>query len=185
MKPLWKCPKCHRQFANRNQQHSCTDVTAADYLKGKDEELVRVYQAFEAAVRACGEVRVHAVRSRIAFITRMTFAGASIKKDHVEAAFILPYRSNNARFHRFLPSGPGGAHWFKLKSVRDVDAEVREWALEAYKCGLQEPQKRKLPKKIETAPVPALPKRRGPRRAGRIFLLRWNESEMSLFRITI
>ena len=101
-KPLWECPQCGRQFANRNQAHGCTDVTISDCLKGISDNVVELFHAFEAAVRACGEVRVHPSRARIAFIARMTFAGAILKRDHIEAGMMLPYRSTSPRFHKAI-----------------------------------------------------------------------------------
>lgn len=35
VKSLWTCPKCGRQFTNRNQSHSCGRYTVEDFLKGK------------------------------------------------------------------------------------------------------------------------------------------------------
>jgi hypothetical protein len=178
-RPLWKCPRCERQFANRNQAHSCTDVTVHDCLKGKSEPVVELYHAFAAAVRACGEVRVHPTPSRIAFITRMTFAGAALKRDHIEAGMMLPYRSQSPRFHRFLPNRAGGVHWLRLTQAAEIDEEVRGWIAEAYRCGLQTPDAPKLAKRVATAPLPPPLKRRGGRRiAGKIFYLHWNEGEL-------
>src|SRR5437868_3154246 len=96
-KPLWECPRCGRQFANKNQLHGCTDLTVADCLRGKPEPLIKTYRAYEKAVLGLGDVRIHPTQTRIAFIARMTFAGAKIKRDHVEAGMMLPYPSHDPR----------------------------------------------------------------------------------------
>jgi hypothetical protein len=169
-------------------------LTVADCLKGKNEKVVELYQAYEAAVRACGEVRVHPSKSRIGFISRMTFAGAILKKDYLEAGMMLPYRSQSPRFHKFFPNGGGGVHSLKLTSVRDIDAEVRQWLREAYQCGMQQPPPPKLSKSphpalratfsrgekenVETAPAPLRAKRSGRGPVGKIFYLHWNPKEL-------
>jgi hypothetical protein len=178
-KPLWKCPWCERQYANRNQSHSCIDITVAEHLRGKNEELIKVYRAFEAAVLRCGDVRIHAQQTRLAFIARMTFSGASFQRDHLEAGVMLPYRSLHPRFHNFLPNKHGGVHYFKLRKPADVDAEVIEWVREAFRCGMQESGSPALSSDVQTA---ALPKRSG-KQAGRttparIFYIHWNEAEL-------
>jgi hypothetical protein len=180
---LWKCRKCEREFANRNQAHSCTDVTVEDCLKGKHPDVVALYFAFETAVRACGSVRIHPTRARIAFIARMSFAGIKPKRDHVEASLILPYKSDSERFHKFLPYGRGGAHYLNLTAPADIDGEVRGWLSDAYRVGLQERQK-----PTHDAPAPA-PKHSQPllevkspkrsRRGLKVFYFHWNEKELA------
>jgi hypothetical protein len=201
---LWECPKCGRQFANRNQWHGCTTLTLADCLKGKSEKVIDLFRAFEDAVRACGPVRVHPTKSRIAFIARMTFAGAKLKGDSIEVGIILPYRSASARFHKFFPYGQGGAHYLRLESAEQLDDEVRQWLREAYQVGKQEaPNNERREARDEgrvrtprpTPPFPRLsvaaattakPKpRRSPRvkagaksrRTGKVFYLHWNKEE--------
>lgn len=178
-KPLWTCPRCSRQFANRNQAHSCTDVTVSDCLRGKDERVVELFRAFAAAVRSFGDdIRVHPTPSRIAFIARMTFAGAILKRDHLEAGMMLPYRSDSPRFHKFFPNGTGGVHSLRLRKLTDIDNELRNWLAEAYRCGRQEPDAPRLMKAPKTATLPPLLKRSGSGRPGKVFYLHWNEKEL-------
>jgi|SRR5262245_128535 len=177
-RPLWECPRCGRRFANRNQSHGCTRLTVSDCLDGKSKQVVELYLAFEAAVRACGPVRVHPTKTRIGFIARMTFAGARVHKDWVEAGMMLAHRSWNPRFHKFLPSGTGGVHVLRLESVDQIDDELRAWLAEAYQIGQQEPRAVPRPPAapVQTRIRPPRRKTRG--RAGKVFYIHWNEEEL-------
>lgn len=179
-KPLWTCPRCHRQFANRNQAHSCTDVTVADCFRGRNPNLVDVFHAFEAAVRSCGEVRVHPTPSRIAFIARMTFTGAAFKQKGLEIGVMLPYRSHDPRFHKFFPSGNGGVHYLMASKVSHIDAQLRKWIAEAYRVGMQEYLGRPVrlkPTKV-AAEKPAVKTSRANGRTCKIFYIHWHRDEL-------
>src|SRR5262249_17882711 len=54
MEHLWQCPKCHRRFANRNQEHSCGQYTVKDFLQGKSRHTIALYFRFEQMVRELG-----------------------------------------------------------------------------------------------------------------------------------
>ena len=45
---LWKCPKCGRRFANRNQWHSCGSYTVAQHTAGRDPHVIALYEGFSA-----------------------------------------------------------------------------------------------------------------------------------------
>lgn len=179
-RPLWQCLRCGRRFATRNQWHSCTRLTVADCLRGKSETAVALYRAFESAVQRCGPVRVHPTKTRIAFIARMTFAGASVKRDCVEVGMYLPYRSTSGRFHKFFPYGQGGIHSLRLDSIEQIDDKVRRWLSEAYVLGMQRtprpiPPSRKMHRgsdKASRLPVG------NSKSKGRVFYIHWNEEEL-------
>jgi transposase-like protein len=56
--PLWKCAKCGRAFANRNQSHACGVHTLAHHFAGKPPEIRALYEAVVAVVKSVGPVRV-------------------------------------------------------------------------------------------------------------------------------
>ena len=101
---LWVCPVCGRRFANRNQWHS-HGQSLEEYLADKTPEAIALFTAFAAAVRECGDYRMHPTKTRVAFITRMSFAGASLRRRWIDAGFILPYHSDSPRFRRIEDYG--------------------------------------------------------------------------------
>jgi hypothetical protein len=136
---LWACPRCGRRFAQRNQAHSCTTLTLAEHLRGHSADAVALYRAFEAAVRECGPVRIHPAKTRIGFITRMTFAAVSLRRASLDAHVILARRLEHPRFYVIESFRPRcHRHAFRISASEQVDADVRAWLREAYRVGLQE-----------------------------------------------
>ena len=64
-----------------------------------------LFTELAAAVRECGDYRMHPTKSRVAFITRMSFAGATLRRRWIDVGFILPYRSASTRFRRIEDYG--------------------------------------------------------------------------------
>jgi hypothetical protein len=138
-KPLWKCPKCGRRFANKNQWHSCTKITVAEHLRDKTAVAIEIYKAFEAAVRECGPVRAHPTRTRIGFIARMTFTSASLRARWIDVGLILPYRLDSTRIRKVETYGPSSyGHYLRIRAIDEIDDELSEWLREAYRLGKQE-----------------------------------------------
>ena len=72
---MWTCPDCGREFANRNQTHTCAPLGDVESHFARSEPRVRAaYEAALAVVRALGPVEVLAERTRIAWHVRMSFA---------------------------------------------------------------------------------------------------------------
>ena len=87
-RPMWTCPDCGSRYVNPNAWHSCR-VVALDALfegKGRAREL---FDAYLAAVRTIGPVELDVKLSAIAFMSRVRFAGAKVRRDRIRAAFWL------------------------------------------------------------------------------------------------
>jgi hypothetical protein len=136
---LWKCPVCGRKFANTRQMHSCGRWTVAGHFRGKPRELRRLFDKFLALLRKTGPVRVHAAKTRIAFITRMTFAAATPAEGRLKCHVILARRIKSPRFDKIEKYSPRCfGHYFHIRDEIDLDAEVAGWLAEAYRVGMQE-----------------------------------------------
>ncbi|HEX5724892.1 MAG TPA: DUF5655 domain-containing protein [Longimicrobiaceae bacterium] len=136
--PLWHCPRCGRPFANRNQPHSCTAATVEQHLAGKDPHGVALYHRFEALVRDCGPFVLAPARTRIGFQVRMIFAAVSVKDDRLDGHVVLARRLEHPRFRRVESFSPRShAHYFRLRSLEEIDGEVAAWVREAYAVGEQ------------------------------------------------
>ena len=56
---LWKCQECGREFANRNQSHSCGRHTLAHHFRGKPPAIRALFDGVVAAIRAiCLDVTI-------------------------------------------------------------------------------------------------------------------------------
>lgn len=98
-----------------------------------------LFAAYLAAVRSLGPVTVVSSKSRIAFMTRVRFAGCQVRKDWLLAGFWLVRRIESARFSKVESLGPRiWLYWFPIRAESDIDAEMISWLAEARLVGDQE-----------------------------------------------
>jgi hypothetical protein len=136
--PLWKCPKCARLFANRNQSHFCSHYTLREHLAGKSPPVIALFRDFARLVKSCGPVRVVPEKTRIAFQVRMSFAAVSLRRDRIVGHVVLARRLQNPRFTKIEYISPRNhLHFFCFYSREELDREVLAWLLEAYGVGQQ------------------------------------------------
>lgn len=137
-RPLWKCPRCERGFANRNQSHSCGRHDLAAHFRGKPAEVRAIFDAVLLAIRRCGPVTVLPEKTRIAFQVRMSFAQLTPQARWVDGHVVLARRWEHPRFRRIdTISRRNHVHHFRFSAVSDIDAEVAAWLAEAYAVGQQ------------------------------------------------
>jgi hypothetical protein len=139
-RPLWRCPKCGRWFANRQQSHSCGKYSVQQFLKGKSGDEVALFRQFVKLVRECGPILLAPAKTRVGFQARMIFAAVNnLSKAGLKAHIVLARRLDSPRFTRIESISPKNqVHHFKINSTEELDDEVRSWLREAHKVGLQE-----------------------------------------------
>jgi hypothetical protein len=137
-RPLWTCPDCRRQFANRNQSHACGRHDLEPHFAGKPAALREIFNAVLRAVQRCGPVTVLPEKTRIAFQVRMSFAQLTPRARWMDGHVVLARRLEHPRFHRIdTISARTHVHHFRLTDPGEVDAEVEAWLREAYAVGEQ------------------------------------------------
>ena len=139
MASLWRCPRCGRKFANRNQTHACAAPRRlADHFAGRDAQVVRTFRALVAAARRNGPVTVVAEKTRIAFQVRMSFAAFTLRRHWLDGHVVLARRRESTRFRKIWVASPRNqVHEFRLRAPEEVDEEVADWLREAYSVGAQ------------------------------------------------
>jgi len=137
-RPLWKCPRCKRSFANKNQSHFCGTHDLEHHFEGKADEVREIYEAFLKAIQRRGHVTVLPEKTRIAFQVRMSFAQLTTRSKWVDGHVVLARRFEHPRFRKVETFSPRNhVHYFRLTSVAEVDEEVESWLAEAYAVGEQ------------------------------------------------
>lgn len=136
---LWRCSRCRRQFANRNQSHACGRYTLARHLAGKPKAIADIYRAFLRAVRSCGPVKVLPEKSRIAFQVRMSFAQLTPHRHWIDGHLVLaePVLAPCIRKIERI-SQRNHIHFFRLTSVDDITPELCSLMRQAYAVGDQQ-----------------------------------------------
>lgn len=136
--PLWRCSKCGRSFANRNQSHSCGRLDLEHHFRGKPPEIRRLFDAVVTRVKAIGPVRVLPEKTRIAFQVRMSFAQVTPRRQWLDGHVVLARRLEHPRFRSIQTISPRNhVHVFRLTSVADIDDDFCAWLAEAYHVGEQ------------------------------------------------
>src|SRR6185436_8227728 len=136
--PLWRCGDCGREFANRNQSHSCATHDLEHHFTGKPPEIRALFDRLVAIVQAIGPVRVVPEKTRIAFQVRMSFAQVTPRQRWIDGHVVLARRLEHRRFRRVETFSPRNhLHAFRLESAADLNAEFRAWLREAYAVGEQ------------------------------------------------
>lgn len=135
---LWPCPRCKREFANRNQTHSCGKHTLTTHFTGKDRRIRELFDAVLVAVRRLGPVRVLPEKTRIALQVRMSFAQVTPRRKWLDGHLILARRLEHPRFRKVETLSPRNhLHSFRIHSLSDIDTEFCSWLAEAYLVGEQ------------------------------------------------
>jgi alkylated DNA nucleotide flippase Atl1 len=141
--PLWRCPKCGRAFANRNQSHACGRHSLSRHFAGKSPAIRALYRAAADAIRAIGPVTVLPEKTRIAFQVRMSFAQVTPKKGWLDGHVVLARRLEHPRFRSVQTISPRNhVHAFRIERLDEIDDTLRSWLREAYAVGAQQHLKR-------------------------------------------
>lgn len=137
-RPLWKCPKCGERFTGKNMSHSCGKFSL-DHLFARSEPQVRkIFGKFARMARAGGPVHMIPQKTRVVFQVRMRFAGAMPRKSHLICHFILARRIESPRFHKIETfRARCHAHYLRVHSEEQLDADVEHWLKESYNVGRQ------------------------------------------------
>jgi Domain of unknown function (DUF5655) len=137
-RPLWRCPRCGREFANRNQPHACGRFELAPHLAGRDPEVVATFWRLVELAERNGPLVVVPEKTRIALQVRLSFAAAVLRRHWLDGHVVLARRLPNPRFRRIESISPRNhVHHFRLRGPAEADEEVAAWLAEAYLVGQQ------------------------------------------------
>ena len=135
---MWHCEKCGRDFANRNQVHSCGRYLLDDHFAGKPPAIRALFDEVVKAVESVGLVRILPEKTRIAFQVRMSLAQVTPRRDWLDGHVVLARRYEHPRFRSIQTISPRNhVHAFRLSDQCDIDGEFRRWLAEAYLVGEQ------------------------------------------------
>jgi hypothetical protein len=136
--PLWRCERCGREFANRNQTHACGRHDLERHFTGKPPQIRALFDAVVAAIREIGPVEILPEKTRIAFHVRMSFAQLTPRRGWLDGHVVLARRLDSPRFRSVQTFSPRNhLHVFRIAALEEIDAEFRSWLAEAYAVGEQ------------------------------------------------
>lgn len=133
----WRCPRCGRSLARRNQSHFCgSPRDLAAHLDGKPPGLKLLFAHLLEEIRACGPVTVLSERTRIAFRSGVAFMAVTVRQAALVGHLVLPEKRRHPRFLRVDTLAPGShVHHFRLTTSDEIDPEFVDSINTAYAVG--------------------------------------------------
>jgi hypothetical protein len=137
--PLWTCPKCGARFVSANMWHSCGRFRLEDLFARSEPHVFELFQKFRRMVEACGPSTMIPQKSRVVFMVRMRFAGASVLKSCLRIGLILERAlPDDPRLQKIETFGPRShGHYFRIDDGDQLDERMQRWIREAYDSGTQ------------------------------------------------
>ncbi|ASU36243.1 DUF5655 domain-containing protein [Mucilaginibacter xinganensis] len=133
---MWTCPLCNQEFINTNQVHSCREKQLTDFLNGKSEHTIALFNHLVGEFQKIGEVRLHPAKSMISFASRKRFAYViQLGKNFIDVVF--PFKQtydDNLCFNKIKPvtGSSDFNHHFRMYLPEDINDEVRMYMQLAY-----------------------------------------------------
>jgi hypothetical protein len=136
---MWICSSCNRAFKHNNQAHYCGDKTIGDFLAGKSEFSLSLFDALIAQFNEIGPIQFYATKSMIVIAATVRFAYIiNIGKNFVD--LVLPFKiayEDNLCFRKIalVPGSDDYNHHLRLMFVEDLNEEVISYLKKAYDNG--------------------------------------------------
>jgi hypothetical protein len=86
---LWRCAKCGREFANRNQSQACGAYDLTSHFRNKPPKIRELFDRVVALIEALGPVRVLPEKTRMVFQVRMSFAQITPRRRWLDGHVVL------------------------------------------------------------------------------------------------
>jgi hypothetical protein len=130
----WICPRCDREFERTHQAHVCVPGCSVDEtFAGRDPVQRAIYEELMAHLTTLGPVHADAVRVGVFLKSDRKLAEVRPMARSLSLALTLPRVLQDGRIARRIRlSGDRTVHVVRLRSVADVDDQVRDWLTEAY-----------------------------------------------------
>jgi len=134
---MWTCPKCGHKFYNKNQSHSCDNYSVEDFLNGKAEKAIGLFNYFISEYRKLGDFELDPVKTRVALLTKMRFCSINkVGRDFIDVHFVLVKPYNNTCFYKIDNLGDRFfVHHLKIFNREDITQEVIKFMRLAYDVG--------------------------------------------------
>ena len=136
---MWTCHLCNRSFKSNNQIHYCGDKTVSDFLLGKSETAVDLFDHLILKFEEIGPIHLHATKSMIVISGANGFAYViSLGKSFIDV--VLPFTETyeeNLCFRKIahVPNSKQYNHHLRMMVPEDINDEVFDYMKKAYANG--------------------------------------------------
>lgn len=136
---MWTCNNCNLDFKNTYQKHNCGAQTVENFLFGKTNYTLTLFEHLVAKFEEIGPISLHATRSMIVFKKDKGFAYVvNLGKNFVDVVlpFKEPYEDNLCFRKIALVSGSSDYnHHLRIIMPEDINEEVFDYMKKAYANG--------------------------------------------------
>lgn len=133
MPELWQCPKCKRQFAHKNQQHSCVIFPVKKHLARGNDLAKNLYAELLLKLKKIGPYKIESLPCCIHFVSSYTFGCCYIMKDKIRLHFVLKEKIKDKRVNKWSQiSSHKYLYELDVENKEELDAKLTKWLKEAY-----------------------------------------------------
>ena len=135
----WICGICLRSFKGNNQTHNCGDQTIGNFLIGKTDFAIELFDHFVKRYSEVGPIRLYATKSMIVLANERRFAYVvNIGKSFIDIVFPFKESFNDNLCYKKIAHVPGSDdynHHLRLMLPEDINEEVFGYMNKAYIIG--------------------------------------------------
>jgi hypothetical protein len=129
----WKCPRCKREFAKKNQQHSCVSYPLANHFKNKEYAKELFNYLKQQIAKKIGPVKIESLPCCIHFVSSYTFGACWALRDRIRVDFRTDYKLTTKKPYKMIKISPNRfLYYIDLKTKKDIDAELLGWMRKLY-----------------------------------------------------
>lgn len=136
MTTAWSCPKCGRQFTQKNQRHACGTGDRVGVLRNRPIELVALYADLETFARSLGRVEVVARERYVLFRSNRIFADLVVMSEALRLAIHLSREAESPLFVKVVSDRRQVSHVAKLRHPDELEA-MKPFLREAYEYSIR------------------------------------------------
>ena len=132
MKKLWLCPKCKREFAKKNQSHSCKIYPIKKHFKNKEfaESLFKYLK--KEIDKSIGPLKIESLPCCIHLVSNYTFGAVWALKDRIRIDFRLDYKIKSSKIDTVKISANRYLYYLDITNKKEIDKKLLNWIKEAY-----------------------------------------------------
>jgi hypothetical protein len=129
----WQCPKCKRQFANKNQPHSCVIYPVKKHLVHGTELSRNLYSELLKKLEKIGPFKIEPLPCCIHFVSQYTFGCCYIMKNKIRLHIVLKEKIKDKRVNKWgKMSTQKYLYEIDIKNEKELDKKLMGWLNKAY-----------------------------------------------------
>jgi len=133
MSKLWKCSKCHREFAKTKQSHSCTIYPIEKHFENKDHARELFDYLVSEINKKVGQIKIESLPCCIHMVSSYTFGAVWAMKNGIRIDFRLDHEIKTKKLHKTNHiSANRYLFYFDLKEKSEINSMLLSWIKESY-----------------------------------------------------